>query len=59
MGKAMIRMHVVRLFAEHYTEWKRTFPYASEDGREVLVPVKLLRMAHEIVSENDKLKEEK
>lgn len=55
MGKAMIRNHVLRLFAEIYEEWKRKFPFDSEEGSEVMVPLKDLRMAYEIISENDEL----
>lgn len=55
MAKAMIRMHVLRQFAERYEQYRKDFPYdVVNDGREVMVPVKLLRMAHEIIEENDK-----
>ena len=54
MGKAMIRMHVLRLFADRYEQYRKDFGYYPNDTSEVMVPVKHLRMAHEIVEENDK-----
>lgn len=57
MGKALIRMHVLRLFAECYTVWKNQNLQLDEE-RQILVPLKYLRMAHEIIEE-EKLKVEK
>lgn len=58
MAKAMIRMHVLREFAALYERHMREFPFDSEEGREIHVPVKLLRMAHEIVEEQVKVKKD-
>jgi hypothetical protein len=57
MGKTMICMHALRLFADRYEQWKRAFPHDSEEGLEIMVPVKHLRIAHEIVEEEKPKKE--
>lgn len=60
MGKAMIRMHVLRELAGVYDQWRQTHSrFFGPDSDEVTpVPVKLLKMAHEIIEEQDKVKKE-
>ena len=53
MAKALIRMHVLREIAAVYEQWRRHYPNDAEEG-DLPVPVTLLRMAHEIIEENDK-----
>ena len=54
MGKAMIARHALQVFADRYRDWKYSFPYDSEEGREIMVPIKHLRIAFEIIDENKK-----
>jgi hypothetical protein len=53
MGKAMIRLFVLRLMAEIYVQYKQKYPQTGDDWM-IEVPAKILRMAHEIIEENDK-----
>ncbi len=50
--------HALQQFADIYTQWKQFFPYDGEEGREIHVPVKLLRIAHEIMEEQVKVKKD-